>query len=97
MRVRLVYVQFAAVAVIAETKDDLLKPSEVILRVVHAVTTDKDASGVDWTAVNAAAAEQGLPLSMEQRSELLFFLKKLADLDHAACANGFAVLATRSK
>jgi uncharacterized protein YpuA (DUF1002 family) len=91
-RVNWIYAQFAAMAAMAETKDDLVKPSVVILKSVRAVTTGQasDEASIE-AAISAAAAEEGLPLSMEQRAEAISLLKNLADLAHPAYAGGFEV------
>jgi uncharacterized protein YpuA (DUF1002 family) len=91
-RLRWVYAHFAAIVAMGETKDDLLKPSAVLLESARAVTSGQArADAAIEATVDAAAAEQGLPLSMEQRSELVSLLKRLAELDHPAYARGFEV------
>lgn len=91
-RVRLAYEQLAQTIALAGEGGDVGKASAVLLRAAQPVVTDQaqDDAAIG-TALDAAAAEQDLPINPAKRGELIAFLKKLGGVDYGTYANGYEV------
>ena len=89
----LAYEQLGRTVSLADrTGGDFNKASALLLKAGQAVVTGqaKDDAAVG-SALDAAAAEQGVTLDAAQRPELIGFLKKLGGLDYGTYAKGYQV------
>jgi len=91
-RVALAYEQIARTINLAGSRTDLNTASTVILAAAQPVITGQlqDDAAIG-TALDQAAAAQGLPLDPVQRAETVGFLKKLGGLDYGSYARGYQV------
>ena len=91
-RVRLAYEQIARTTALAGPSGDLNKASAVILEATQQVITgqarDEAALG---SALDSAAAAEGLQINPNQRSEVVGFLRKLGGVDYGTYARGYQV------
>jgi RNA polymerase sigma factor (sigma-70 family) len=91
-RVRLAYEQLKALTTLAGDGADLTRASAVFLEVLHAVITGgvQDPQAIE-NALNAAAAQQGVPLADSTRSQLVSVFRELEHLDYGEYAHGYDI------
>ena len=91
-RVQLAYQQVARAVALAGPNGDLNKASALLLRAAQPVITGqaRDDAAIG-ASLDAAAAEQGLPLDPAQRGATVSFLKELGGVDYGTYAKGYQV------
>jgi len=91
-RVRLAYSQLAATIALAGPTGDVGKASNVVLKAAQAVITGKAADDATvGTALDGAAATEGLTLDPAARTRAIANLRGLAGADYGTYAQGYQV------
>jgi uncharacterized protein YpuA (DUF1002 family) len=91
-RLRLAYDQLRATASLAQKSGTWDRAAVVMLSGAQAAMTSPSADEASLgTAIDGAAATQGIALDAQQRSEIVDVLKRLSAVDHGAYGAGYAV------
>jgi uncharacterized protein YpuA (DUF1002 family) len=91
-RVRLAYEELNATTSLAADGSDLTHASAMFLQVLHTVITGRvqDSQALE-KALDAAAAQEGVPLEDATRTQLMSLFEQLRGLDYGAYAHGYAI------